>query len=545
MRPFICLIIAFLTLLLPAFSAAQHPLNVEQQTQMTPEKWREDLKYFAAEMERVHKNAYHAVSKEEFRKAVAELDAQIPSLEGHQVVAGLMRLTAMIGDGHTGFRWGPIAANGIAPLGFYWFEDGIYVRSAAPQYADLIGAKLVAVGGVRIDEAIKKLEPLIWRDNSMGVRSAVPWYLTVPRILNAAGLSRSKEKASYQFEKAGKRFEREVEPAGKLDDLQNNPAEWVHAVANGQKPLWLRQPRYSYWYEVIPETKTLYIQFNEVQNKQEETIADFFGRVFALAEKEPVERVVLDMRMNGGGNNYLNIPIITGAIRSRLNVNGKFFVIIGRETFSAAQNTINDLEKYTNAIFVGEPTGASPNHFGDAVNVTLPNSKFVFRPSTVWWQDMDERDKRKWTAPDVAADLSFADYVAGRDPAMEAILAYKPAESMDDIIAWAQKNDDVPGLIERYRKFRSDPKHKYTETMTIINRVGHYLLRIRRPDDALTIFKVNAEDNPGSAIVYQSLGDVYDIKGDKENALANYKKAISIDPKLAASAEAIRRLSAQ
>ena len=545
MRHFICLIIAFLTLLLPAFSAAQHPLNVEQQTQMTPEKWREDLKYFAAEMERVHKNAYHAVSKEEFRKAVAELDAQIPSLEGHQVVAGLMRLTAMIGDGHTGFRWGPIAANGIAPLGFYWFEDGIYVRSAAPQYADLIGAKLVAVGGVRIDEAIKKLEPLIWRDNSMGVRSAVPWYLTVPRILNAAGLSRSKEKASYQFEKAGKRFEREVEPAGKLDDLQNNPAEWVHAVANGQKPLWLRQPRNSYWYEVIPETKTLYIQFNEVQNKQEETIADFFGRVFALAEKEPVERVVLDMRMNGGGNNYLNIPIITGAIRSRLNVKGKLFVIIGRETFSAAQNTINDLEKYTNAIFVGEPTGASPNHFGDAVNVNLPNSKFVFRPSTVWWQDMDERDKRKWTAPDVAADLSFADYVAGRDPAMEAILAYKPAESMDDIIAWAQKNDDVPGLIERYRKFRSDPKHKYTETMTIINRVGHYLLRIRRPDDALTIFKVNAEDNPGSAIVYQSLGDVYDIKGDKENALANYKKAISIDPKLAASAEAIRRLNAQ
>ena len=203
-----------------------------------------------------------------------------------------------------------------------------------------------------------------------------------------------------------------------------------------------------------------YVQFNEVLDKPEETVADFFARVFKEAEEKPVERLVLDMRLNGGGNNYLNIPIITGAIRSRLNVKGKFFVIVGRETFSAAQNTVNDLEKYTNAIFVGEPTGASPNHFGDARRFTLPNSKFQVQASTLWWQDMDPRDERKWKAPDVAADMAFSDYRAGRDPAMEAILKYTPTESMTDIIAATRTTGNVADFIARYRRFRTNPLHK-------------------------------------------------------------------------------------
>ncbi|HCA56508.1 MAG TPA: hypothetical protein DEP46_00840, partial [Blastocatellia bacterium] len=99
---------------------------------MTAEKWREDLRFFTSEMERTHKNAFNAVSRGQFQAAVEELDKQIPTLEGHQIVAGLMRLTAMIGDGHTGFRWGPMAAEGVLPVGFDWFEDGIFVRRVAP-----------------------------------------------------------------------------------------------------------------------------------------------------------------------------------------------------------------------------------------------------------------------------------------------------------------------------------------------------------------------------------------------------------------------------
>ena len=35
------------------------------------------------------------------KKAVADLQARIPKLADHEVVAGLMRLVAAVGDGHT------------------------------------------------------------------------------------------------------------------------------------------------------------------------------------------------------------------------------------------------------------------------------------------------------------------------------------------------------------------------------------------------------------------------------------------------------------
>lgn len=531
--------------LFSAFASAQQATPVPQ-PEMTAEKWREDLRFFTSEMERTHKNAFNAVSREQFQAAVEELDKQIPTLEGHQIVAGLMRLTAMIGDGHTGFRWGPMAAEGVLPVGFYWFEDGIFVRRVAPSESEILGAKLVEVGGVPVDSAIERLKPMIWRDNEMGVKSAAPIYLSVPRILHAAGLSTAKNAGTFTFEKDGKRFTKTLSPAAKLADLWSKPEGWIDAMAAaGTRPLFAREPQNRFWFTIAPESKTLYVQFNEVLDKPEETVADFFARVFKEAEDKPVERLVLDMRLNGGGNNYLNIPIITGAIRSRLNVKGKFFVIIGRETFSAAQNTVNDLEKYTNAIFVGEPTGASPNHFGDARRFTLPNSKFQVQASTLWWQDMDPRDERKWKAPDVAADMAFSDYRAGRDPAMEAILKYTPTESMADIIAATRTTGNVADFIARYRRFRTNPLHKYAETLTTVNRVGHFLLGQKRTDDALTIFKINAEDNPGSAIVYQSLGDVYDIKGEKALALENYRKAVAIDQSLSEAKLAIRRLSAE
>jgi hypothetical protein len=44
---------------------------------LTREQWRHDLQYLAKELPRRHKNAFHTVSKEQFEKAVAELDAAI------------------------------------------------------------------------------------------------------------------------------------------------------------------------------------------------------------------------------------------------------------------------------------------------------------------------------------------------------------------------------------------------------------------------------------------------------------------------------------
>ncbi len=86
----------------------------------------------------------------------------------------------------------------------------------------------------------------------------------------------------------------------------------------------------------------------------------------------------------------------------------------------------DDLEKHTKTLFVGEPTGASPNMYGDAEKIVLPNSGLEVWASALHWVYSEPRDNRPWIAPDIPAEHSSADYRARRDPALEAILAYVP-----------------------------------------------------------------------------------------------------------------------
>jgi hypothetical protein len=103
---------------------------------------------------------------------------------------------------------------------------------------------------------------------------------------------------------------------------------------------------------------------------------------------------------------------------------GRLFTIIGRRTFSAAMNCANALEQHTNTLFVGEPTGTSPNHYGDAARIVLPHSGLSVFASTLYWQDSSPQDTRPWIAPHLPVAMTREDYLANRDPALEAILEY-------------------------------------------------------------------------------------------------------------------------
>ena len=74
------------------------------------------------------------------------------------------------------------------------------------------------------------------------------------------------------------------------------------------------------------------------------------------------------------------------------------------------------LEQNTNAVFVGEPTGGSPNGYGDSRKLTLPSSGLTVRVSTLYWQPSDPRDKRDAIAPDIAAPPA-----RDRDAAMDRV----------------------------------------------------------------------------------------------------------------------------
>jgi C-terminal processing protease CtpA/Prc len=169
----------------------------------------------------------------------------------------------------------------------------------------------------------------------------------------------------------------------------------------------------------------LYVQINQVNDGPDETLAHFAQRLHDEIASVKPDKVVIDLRQNRGGNGTLIVPLIRSIIQSEsIDQRGRLFCIIGPATFSAAQMLTDALEKYTNAIFIGEPTGSRGNAYGDSRRIILPNSGITVRVAIYYWQDWLPTDARDATMPAIAAPLTFPGYRREDDPALDAIHQY-------------------------------------------------------------------------------------------------------------------------
>jgi hypothetical protein len=126
---------------------------------LNADQWREDLQFFQDETQKHHKNPFHFVSQKQFTSAVVELDARIPSLKNYEIVVGLQRLAAMIGDGHTYLATWDIQH--FYPLDLYWFKDDLRVIRTVSTYQEALGMRLVAINGVSITEVNARVQSVI------------------------------------------------------------------------------------------------------------------------------------------------------------------------------------------------------------------------------------------------------------------------------------------------------------------------------------------------------------------------------------------------
>jgi len=63
-----------------------------------------------------------------------------------------------------------------------------------------------------------------------------------------------------------------------------------------------------------------------------------------------------------------------------------------------------------------------------------------------------------------------------------------------------------------------------------INNVGYQHLGNKNIDAAIEIFKLNVALHPEGFNTYDSLGEAYMIKGEKELAIKNYEKSLALNP---------------
>ncbi len=386
--------------------------------------WRYDLKLLVRELRRLHYHLSKRPAPPGLERLVRKLHDDIPKLGDHQIEVAFMKLMRLAGDGHTEiaptYYYLPDEGKAL-PVRFYLFEEGLFVVSASAAHKDLAGARVLRFGDQAVDRVREALAAIISRDNDMWVRHVAPAMMRQPQLLHGLGLIPDGDRVALTVRDGQDRERTVVLPArgGKVS------ADWVDARARapGPAPLYLKNRDAAYWFEYLPASRTVFFQFNRVRDDPKEPFEKFCGRLFAFIDKNAVERLVIDARWNSGGDNTLLGPLVRGLVRcDKVNRRGKLFVIIGRNTFSAAQCAVTWIERCTNAVFVGEPTGSSPNFVGETVPLKLPYSKMLASISDLYWQNAVAEDNRTWLAPQIYTPPTFAAYVANRDPALEAIL---------------------------------------------------------------------------------------------------------------------------
>jgi hypothetical protein len=383
---------------------------------LTKDEWRQDLRYFARELPRRHKNAFHFTTREQFDRAVADLDAAVPSLEAHQIVVRLQGIAATIGDGHTGVHL-PESFK-LYPVALFWFGGELRVTGAAPAARSALGAKVLKINGVPIDEVAARVKRVVSQDeNEWYVLATTPSFIMRPEVLHTLGVVPGVASATFTLEDdQGRPFDVDLTP---FSQEPGSPPRF--AGASAVQPVSRQHQEEAFWYVVLPDAQTLYVNFRRYTS-----LEDNARKLFEFMDANPrVTRLVIDLRQNGGGDFTKVRRSLLPGIKQRASINtkGRLFVLIGRRTFSAALANAVDFRKETNAILVGEPIGERPNSYSENDEMTLPNSRVVVSYSTRYYQFVEQDVPA--VLPDQRIDVTWPDFKAGRDAALEWILAYK------------------------------------------------------------------------------------------------------------------------
>ncbi|MEX0678579.1 MAG: tetratricopeptide repeat protein [Pirellulales bacterium] len=392
---------------------------VDTQNLARDEGYRLDLQFALHELKRVHFSPFRATSEAQIDAMAAELASDIPRLTEDQIFVRMMAIVRQFGDSHTRIT----REQPQLPVSFFLFPEGLHVLAAAHEHADLVGAEVLKFGDKPAAEALALAETVVARENPMTTPWETAGALRSAVVLRGLGIVPAEGPISIEVEDVAGTTRR-----AELAVLPKRPQRGTFSfqVPGCQEPLpiSLRNMTKTMWYELLPDGKTMYCQLNGIGHG-EMSFMKFFEGLFVEVEKPEVERLILDLRWNGGGNTFLNPPLVNGIIRSaKFREPGNLFVVMGRNTFSAALNTLDDLERRTTAILVGEPTSSPPNFVGESVQVVLPYSRWPISISDLSWQTSFPMDYRVWIPPTLYAPPTAEAFRAHRDPALEAIMDF-------------------------------------------------------------------------------------------------------------------------
>jgi hypothetical protein len=379
---------------------------------LTPAQWRADLHFLATELPKRHANAFFLISRSDFDAKVAALDRRIETSNPDEIFVGLQQIVKSIGDGHTGMGSAPPDRRAL-PIQFAKFGNEFRVSAVGQGLDEALGARLLKIGGMPVAEVWQRALTMTSQGELMELRREDALvYLSRGYALHGLGVIPDRNHAIYTLQDdSGRIFDVDV-PGLAPGESTKMKSGYSDAALRFQKS---DQP---FWCEAIDERRAIYCAWHSYQQ-----LDDNAKLMFALIDRKHPEKLVIDLRDNGGGDNTVGAAQIVKPIAARpdLNAKGHLYVLIGPKTFSAAMNNAAQFQDDTNAITVGETIGEKPNSYQEPRQFRLPNSHLVVRASTLFYKFRKTGENA--VRPNKEIIPTWDDVKSGRDPVLEWVLA--------------------------------------------------------------------------------------------------------------------------
>ncbi len=385
----------------------------------------------------------------------------------------LNRWLALLQDAHTFVM---LDDTSLYPFTLRYYEGSFYFRSLPDSVPDCMGKELIAMNGRAVDSLIQELMVYVPSENQVKACITGSFFMNHKAFLNALGIDTDRD-IRFMFADGD-----EVRLPSSLD----KGAAGSHQVKQVLHPVTARRNK-PFHYQITGDT--CYFQFNAMidrfsywqgcrlmQVSPDKAVADnlplfadFLDEMACAMAVHNVNRLVIDMRYNGGGNSVLGDVLLEflgvslqdiRPFRSYIRVSdflqtyypalfirdkyesmrgklveqnqvmndlaadmpkpssrfhGEVTFIQGQNTFSSA-NYLLTLVK-DNALFpiIGTPTSQSPTCFGDVLCVELPYTQTQAYISHSYFVRPDERNQDTSLLPDSLIRTLLKDWLNGKD----------------------------------------------------------------------------------------------------------------------------------
>lgn len=414
-----CLPLAFLLSALAAQSSRPASLPTDVAA------WRTALHALEHDVLPKHPKPFFDCDEAKWRAARRELDTALEGLTTDQRTFRLWALVRMLGDGHT-----DLAAlrarlqEHVWPVRLRWLEGAVRVAQTRPETQDLLAAEVLAIGPHTIGDLLTALRGIFRPDTeAMFCSGVIRDLASMKDLLVAAGLLAREPRTAFRCKLVdGSTVTRELEtlPAPPPESTWQGPARTTLLVN--------RNPERIHFVELLSDRKVGYLRYRRCADDPAHPVQELVQELVAWLEAGKIDRVIVDLRANGGGNSAVLGglggfgPLRMLATHAALGSPANLLVLIDGGTFSSAWNNAIQAREL-GCQLVGEPTGQAMAHYGEVKVATLPGIDVVMTHSSAFRGIARNASFHASLEPHVLVAPTVADWLAPRDTILEAALA--------------------------------------------------------------------------------------------------------------------------